>query len=127
MGVLIDAEALLGWAESPAELEAWSRGREDECFLSIVTADELLRAAHQPGDRGLRNRRIAFVEAALERLPVLPVDGRTVRIHAEIRRDGRLGGTDGWLAATSIAHGLLLVTPRTKVFQRVPGLKCTAP
>jgi predicted nucleic acid-binding protein len=127
MGVLIDADALLRWAESPGALEAWSKGREDECFLSIVTADELLRAAQQAGDRGLRNRRIAFVEAALERLPVLPVDNRTLRIHTEIRREGRLGASDGWLAATSIAHGLLLVTPRVKVFERVSGLRCAVP
>jgi predicted nucleic acid-binding protein len=129
MGILIDSETLLAWAEAPAELEAWAgkRGGE-ECYLSIITADELLRAVAEATDRKVKNRRLAFVESILEQLPVLPIDRQIARIHAEIRQSplagGRMREPDGWLAATSIAHGLLLVTLRPEVFRQVPGLLC---
>lgn len=127
MGILIDSETLLAWAETPSRLDAWAGPRRDEeCYLSIITADELLRAVTEAEERTVKNRRLAFVEAALEQLPVLPIDGKTVRIHAQIRqaetRTGKMRDPDGWLAATCIAHGLLLVTLRPEVFRRVPGL-----
>lgn len=132
MGILIDSETLLAWAEAPAALESWvgSRG-EEECYLSIITADELLRAVSEASDRTVRSRRLAFVEAVLEQLPVLSIDRKIARIHAEIRqspeRHGKMREHDGWLAATSIAHGLLLVTRRPEVFRQVPGLVCEEP
>jgi len=132
MGILIDSETLLAWAETPSRLDAWvGLRRDEECYLSIITADELLRAVTETGERTVKNQRLAFVEAALEQLPVLPIDSKTVRIHAQIRqaeaKTGKMRDPDGWLAATCIAHGLLLVTLRPEVFRRVPGLMLEKP
>ncbi|MDX6766894.1 MAG: PIN domain-containing protein [Candidatus Methylacidiphilales bacterium] len=135
MGILIDSETLLSWAEHPARLEAWMGSRrEEECFLSMVTVDELLRAVAETTEGKRRHRRMAFVESALEHLPVLPLDRKTARIHAGIRPGGKAGGKsgeelsdrDGWVAATCLAHGLVLVTQRPEIFRRVPGLVCQA-
>jgi tRNA(fMet)-specific endonuclease VapC len=75
----------------------------------------------------VRTKRSAFVEAILERFPLLPVDLATARIHAQVWAElaaaGRMiGSHDLWLAATCIAHGLTMVTANVREFTRVPGL-----
>jgi predicted nucleic acid-binding protein len=56
-----------------------------------------------------------FVEGVIDRFPLLPVDLRTARVHAEVWADlaakGRLiGAHDLWLAAACLAHDLTLAT-----------------
>ena len=99
--------------------------------MSVVTASELLHGVHRTGDSNIRARRSAFVEAVLERFPLLPVDPPTARAHARLWADlmaqGRLiGPYDLWLAATCLAHGLTMVTGNVREFARVPGLDVEA-
>jgi predicted nucleic acid-binding protein len=44
---------------------------DEEFFLSVVTASELLRGVHRAVDRAIRARRSAFVEAVLSEFPLL--------------------------------------------------------
>lgn len=129
MAVLIDASILIGYERGGVELEAWVRGREDESFfLSMITVSELLHGVHRAGDdRVRRARRSAFVEAVIDRFPLLPVDLPTARAHAalwaELAAAGRLiGAHDLWLAAAALAHDLVLATSNVREFQRVPAL-----
>lgn len=129
MGVLIDASLLIGWERGAVEVEARVRGREDESLLlSVITVSELLHGVHRARDRTQRARRSAFVEAVLERIPLLPVDLPTARTHAEVWAElaasGRMiGAHDLWLAAAALAHGLSLATANVREFARVPGLE----
>ncbi len=124
MGYLIDAEALLG-TRKPAPLGPSPSGMvdgDDEIFLSIVTADELLRSVAM-ADGGGRARRMAWVEAVLADVPILPLDEKTVRIHAGLAAErGGLAGPDRWLLATCLAHGLSLWTGRPGVFKSVSAI-----
>lgn len=110
------------------DLEPHLRGREnEEFFLSVVTASELLHGVHRARDVHTRARRSAWVEAVLERFPLLDVDLTTARAHARLWTDlastGRLiGPHDLWLAAACLSHGLSMVTANTREFERVPGL-----
>lgn len=128
MGVLIDTSLLIGWERGVVDVEGRVSGREDESlFLSVITASELLHGVHRAGDRVRRARRSAFVEAVLDRLPLLPVDLPTARVHAELWAElasaGRsVGAHDLWLAAAALAHGLGLATANVREFDRVPGL-----
>lgn len=128
MGVLIDSSVLIGYERRRASFEERLVGREDEeFFLSVVTASELLHGVHRASDANIRARRSAFVEAVLERFPLLPVDLGVARAHARIwaglMAEGRLiGPHDLWLAATCLAHGLTIVTGNVREFARVPGL-----
>ncbi len=128
MGVLIDSSVLIAHERGRASLEDRLAGREDEeFFLSAVTASELLHGVHRAGDSNVRSRRAAFVEAVLERFPLLSVDLATARAHAriwaELTSQGRLiGPHDLWLAATCLAHGLTMITGNAREFARVPGL-----
>jgi tRNA(fMet)-specific endonuclease VapC len=74
-----------------------------------------------------RTKRSAFVEAILERFPLLPVDLNTARAHAQVWATlaavgMMIGPHDLWLAATCIAHGLTMVTANVREFTRIPGL-----
>ncbi len=128
MGVLIDASVLIEYERGRVDLARHLEGRkEEEFFLSVVTASELLHGVHRAKDPSVRARRSAFVEAILERFPLLPVDLATARTHAQIWAELASGGNligphDLWLAAAAIAHGLTLVTANLREFQRVPGL-----
>lgn len=128
MGVLIDTNVLIEYERGRLNLEPHlvQRGQE-EFFLSVVTASELLHGVHRAANPQIRMKRSAFVEALLERFPLLPVDLATARVHAqvwaELAQAGKLiGPNDLWIAATALARGLAVVTVNAREFDRVPGL-----
>lgn len=129
MGVLIDASVLIEEERGRLRLDSRLEGREEEEFLlSVVTASELLHGVHRAQTAERKNRRSAWVEAVLERFPLLPVDLATARAHARLWADlaaeGRLiRPHELWLAAACLAHGLNLATANLREFQRVPGLR----
>ena len=127
MAVLIDASILIEAERSRLDLEPHvAQRREEEFFLSVITASELLHGVHRTVQSEVRTKRSAFVEAILERFPLLPVDVVTARAHAqvwaELAAGQMIGAHDLWLAATCIAHGLTMVTANVREFTRVPGL-----
>jgi tRNA(fMet)-specific endonuclease VapC len=128
MAVLIDASILIEAERGRLQLERHVADRADEdSFLSVITAGELLHGVHRAAQPDVRARRSAFVEGILERFPLLPVDLATARAHAqmwaELRQTGTvIGPHDMWLAATCVAHGLTMVTANVREFERVPGL-----
>ena len=129
MAVLIDASILIEAERGRLDLESHvARHSDEEAFLSVVTASELLHGVHRAKQPAVRARRSAFVEGILEHFPLLSVDLACARAHAqlwaELRRVGTLiGAHDLWLAATCVAHGLTMVTANTREFERVPGLE----
>jgi tRNA(fMet)-specific endonuclease VapC len=128
MGILIDSSVLIGFEREGTDLARYVQGREEEeMFLSVVSASELLHGVHRAADRKCRARRLAFVEGLLAALPVLEIDLATARSHAQLwsdlaRRGSMIGVHDSWLAATCLAHGLHLATRNLREFKRVPGL-----
>jgi predicted nucleic acid-binding protein len=128
VGVLIDASILIEHERGRLDLGHRLVGRErEEVFLSTITASELLHGVHRARDAAQRSRRSAWVEAVLDRFPLLTVDLVTARSHArlgaELAAEGRvIGPHDLWLAAACIAHGLALATANVREFRRVRGL-----
>lgn len=128
MAVLIDASILIEYERGRVALDQHlKRHQEEEFFLSVVTASELLHGAYRASRPEVRAKRSAFVEAILERFPLLPVNLATARAHAQLWAElaaagSMIGPHDLWLAATCIAHGLTMVTQNIREFARVPGL-----
>jgi tRNA(fMet)-specific endonuclease VapC len=128
VGVLIDSSVLIEQERGRLDVHRIVSGREDEeFFLSVITASELLHGVHRALDPGVRARRSAWVEAVLERLPLLSVDLASARAHAQLwaelaARGELVGPHDLWLAAQCVAHGLGLATVNVREFARVPGL-----
>lgn len=128
MGILIDSSVFIHFERSGADLSASIRGREeDDVYLSVVSASELLHGVHRAADAKARAKRLAFVEGVLDAVPLLAIDLATARSHAQLwsdlARQGKMIGVhDSWLAATCLAHGLRLATSNLREFKRVPGL-----
>lgn len=128
MAVLIDTSILIEYERGRLDIEPHLAGREqEEFFLSVITASELLHGVHRASTPGIRARRSAFVEAVLERFPMLAVDLASARSHsrlwAELAAEGQLiGAHDLWLAATCLSRGLTMITANVRDFDRVPGL-----
>lgn len=128
MAVLIDASILIEYERRRLDLEHYLAQRQQETFfLSVVTVSELLHGVHRAVQSEVRAKRSAFVEGLLESFPLLPIDLATARAHAQVWAElivaGRMiGPNDLWLAATSLAHGLTMVTANVREFARVPGL-----
>ena len=127
MGVLIDASVLIEHERGRLDLHEDLEGRDEEFFLSVITASELLHGVHRATEASVRARRSAFVETVLASFPLLEIDVATARAHARLWADlassGRLiGAHDLWIAASCLARGLKLATVNTREFARVPGL-----
>jgi tRNA(fMet)-specific endonuclease VapC len=129
VGILIDATVLIEHERGRLDLASRIAGREEEAFfLSVITVSELLHGVHRAADAVRRANRSAFVEAVIDRFPLLPIDLPTARAHAgawsELAAAGSLiGAHDLWLAAAAVAHDLTLATGNLREFRRVPGLR----
>jgi tRNA(fMet)-specific endonuclease VapC len=128
VGVLIDSTVLIAHERGRLDLsEKLARHEDEEFFISVITASELLHGVHRAQDSKIRTQRSALVEAILERFPILQVDLATARIHSRVWADLApaglvIGPHDLWIAATAIAQGLTLVTANVREFRRVDGL-----
>jgi tRNA(fMet)-specific endonuclease VapC len=128
MGVLIDASVLIAYERGGVNVAQHIAHRSEESFyVSVITASELLHGVHRASEAGVRRRRSAFVEAVLERFPLLDIDVKIARAHAQLWADLAAAGTligahDLWLAASCTAHDLALVTANVREFERVNGL-----
>lgn len=128
MGILIDASILIGVERRNLDIASQVKGREEEeFFISVITASELLHGVWRVKDPRIRARRSAFVETILERFSILPIDLGTARIHAQLwaeleERGTPIGPHDVWIAAACIAHGYSLATHNLEEFKRIPGL-----
>ena len=129
MGVLLDTNVFIDYERGRLDILSNIEGREREaCFLSVISASELLHGIYRATNAETRSRRHAFVEAILEAFPILPIDLATARAHAELwselaRQGTMIGLHDAWLAASCIAHDLSLITGNIREFERVPGLR----
>lgn len=127
MGLLIDTSVLVAAERGQLDLAAALGDHRDENFaISAVTASELLHGVH----RVAAARRAAtevFVEGLIERLPALPFDLRSARVHARLWSGTRISGTtigerDLMIAATALAYGYSVVTRDRRSFPKIPGL-----
>ena len=90
---------------------------------SVVRAELLFGAL-----KGGSPRHLFALRGFLSGFPELPFDDKCVEIYAqaraELERKGqRIGALDLMIAATALAHNLVLVTHNTAEFSRVHGLR----
>ena len=91
--------------------------------LSEVTIAELWYGALRSADPDLKRNLWSRV---VEPFEVLPFDRAAAELHAELRyglRHAPIGERDLLIAATAVAHGLILVTSNATEFSRVRGLQ----
>lgn len=128
MPYLFDTDAISEALRSrpPPAYVDWLRGvPREEQFTSAVTVGELYKGAFrsEARDRHLRN----IDERVLPAVTVLPYDVPVARTFGELRagleeRSDVLPDADVQIAATALAHDLVLVTGNLRHFRRFRGL-----
>ena len=127
MGSVIDSSILVAAQRGHLDLPAALNDHRDETFaISAVTASELLHGVHRVAS-SKRGATEVFVEGLQQRLPVLPFDLQSARVHARMWADAvssgnQIGERDLMIAATALANGHSVVTRDRRSFPRIPGL-----
>ncbi len=129
MGVILDTSLLIGAERGSVRIEDLLTSLGDEpVAISAVTASELLHGCLRARSAGVRARRLAFVEALLEVIPVAGFGLGEARRHAELwaellREGAPIGPHDMLIGATALARGDTLATLNAREFQRIAGLR----
>lgn len=132
MGTLIDSSVLIAAERRRLDLESALLTHGDEpVAIAAVTASELLHGVQRAVAAQQRQRRQAFVEALLARLPVLPFDLVVARLHASLwaqlaARGVNVGAHDLLIGATAVAAGYRVATRDARSFPKIPGLTVVA-
>jgi tRNA(fMet)-specific endonuclease VapC len=129
MGVILDTSLLIGAERGTVRIEDLLTSLGDEpVAISAITASELLHGCLRAGSAGVRVRRLAFVEALLDVIPVAGFGLGEARRHAELWAEllgegAPIGPHDMLIGATALARGDTLATLNVREFQRIAGLR----
>ena len=129
MAALIDSSVFIAGERARIDLADLLASLGGEPFaLSAVTASELLHGLHRTRTIAQRERRNTYVEAILEKMPILAFDLTVARVHsaisAELERTGRqVGAHDLMIAATAMAHDYRVATRDLRSFPKIQGLE----
>jgi tRNA(fMet)-specific endonuclease VapC len=129
VGLLIDASVFIAQERGQFQFDSAKLGRSNETLLmSTITASELLHGVHRARTPLQAKQRATFVEAILDRFPVLDVDLRAARVHARLwaqlaKKGVTIGAHDLWIGAQAVALEYGVVTINERDFSRIPGLK----
>nr|WP_281721332.1 type II toxin-antitoxin system VapC family toxin [Nitrosomonas nitrosa] len=98
---------------------------DSEIAISTIVQAEMY-AGSAKSQTPQRSREVQ--EEFFQRFVTIPFDRQAARIYGDIRgqletQGTPIGGNDLLIAATAIAHDLILVTHNTREFGRVAGLK----
>lgn len=128
MGILIDSSIFIAAERRKLDLDGLlvAHGSEPLAIASI-TASELLHGVHRAQTAQQKEQRSTFVEAILSRMPILPFNLATARVHAALWARLASAGTpiathDLLIAATAIAHAYRVATHDMRSFPKIPGV-----
>ncbi len=99
----------------------------DDVEIAISTIVQAEMYAGSAKSQTLRRSR-EIQEEFFQRFVTISFDTPSARIYGDIRghleaQGTPIGGNDLLIAATALAHSLILITHNTREFRRVPGLK----
>jgi tRNA(fMet)-specific endonuclease VapC len=127
MGVIIDTDILIAIERGRVKFDFSALEHLGKPYITAINVSELLVGVHRADDEAKRMRRSTFVEAIIERLPVLAFDEAAARTHAAIHsnlaaKGQMLDAHDLMIAAIALTHGFQLLTLNAAHFSKVPGL-----
>ena len=123
---LLDSDTCIGVLRRKSHPTRMLRSNLDAgCAVSTITVHEVAVGIEFARERAAEARR---VKDLLQSLQVIDYDWsaaeETAKLRAILERAGTsIGPYDLLIAGHALARGLVLVTPNTKPFSRVPGLK----
>jgi predicted nucleic acid-binding protein len=122
---LLDTDTCVDALREREPVAARAIGQRDRCAVATVTVAELLHGAARSAEPD-RNRRM--VADLVDGLAIVDLDWNVGLIFGELKAHLRAEGTllpdfDLVVAATGLAHSLVLVTANTRHFARIPDLR----
>ena len=125
MRYLLDSNAVSVWARrssGPFLSHLLTVSPTDLCISSVVEM-EILFGIELNGQFSY----LPSIQALLRELPILAFDSssaiQAAKIRAQLQREGRpIGAYDALIAATALAHNLIVVTHNNREFSRIAGL-----
>lgn len=131
MGLMLDTSVFVQFERTGQAID-FSRWEDyGDVYISAITASELLVGVHYGKSEARRNKRSAFVEAILARIPILGFDIEEARVHSSLfaklsKKGQNIGAHDLLIAATALVHDCAVLTGNVSEFKRIPGLKTLA-
>jgi tRNA(fMet)-specific endonuclease VapC len=128
MGIILDSSILIADERRRFDLAGFFLAHPEDTFgIAAITASELLHGVERANTAERRQKRQSYVEAVLNKLPVIDFDLRIARQHARLWASlevvGKLiGPHDMLIAATALAEDHRAATLNQDEFVRVPGL-----
>ena len=128
MGLMLDTNVFIHFERSGNTIDFSKWEKYGDVYISAITSSELLVGVHYAKTEAQKNRRSAFVESILAKIPILSFKTEEARVHAglfaTLAKQGKMiGAHDLIIAATAIVHSCAVLTENTKEFKRVPGLE----
>lgn len=125
MKYLLDTDTLIYWLKGNRNIERKAiEAGFDQLGYSIISKAELFYGAYnsQHPTKNLVN--VARIDAVLTLVYLEDTAAEWFgKLKADLRRQGNpIMDADLFIAATTLAHGLVLVSNNTKHFQRIPDL-----
>jgi predicted nucleic acid-binding protein len=128
MGLLIDSSSLIAAERGQLDLEVALAGDlDEEVAIAAITASELLHGVHRLKGGVRQAKAERFVERLLDRLPVMPFDVESARVHARLgaelaAKGAAVGAHDLIIASTAVAIDFAVATRDLRSFPRITGL-----
>lgn len=123
---LLDTDTIiLNLKGHPAVKESLWRHINDPLMISVITCMELYYGAYKSPNIAGNLAKIQTIEGTLEVIPLGPESAQIFgMLKAQMEKKGtRLDDFDLAIAASALAHNLILVTNNISHFKRIPGLK----
>lgn len=128
MESLIDTSIIVEAERKRLDLQSHVAGRDDACFLSVVTMSELWHGLHRATTAPLASRRKDFIDKLSQEFAIVPIDLPVAKEHSRVWAQLAIAGqmigmNDLWIAATCLAYNMSIVTANVRDFERVPNLQ----
>ena len=127
MGIILDADVIIGAEKGTFDLRSWVASRAEDPFeVAAITVAELWHGVER-ATGAQKARRRKYLEAILAVLPIIPYTEQTAyehaRIWAQLESSGKMiGFYDVMVAATALERGSAVATFNERHFAQVKGL-----
>ena len=118
--MLLDSNILIYGADGDEPALDAILDRTDLSVASVTRIETL-------GFHRLDETERAWLDAAIGRMKVLPLDEAVEKRAIALRQERKMGLADAIIAATALVHGLRLVTRNVDDFKHVAGLELIDP
>lgn len=132
MAIILDADVVIRGEKGAFDLKEWLAARANDQFeIAAITVAELWHGVERAA--GIhKSRRLQYLQAIVNVLPVIPYTEHTAREHARIgaaleTSGKRIGFYDVIVAATALERGSEVATFNRRHFSWVKGLKLIEP